>query len=113
MQRNASHMVRGGNRPLTHFNRSSKMKVDVYDTYAKNSSGGMIHFDVLVSEGTDASTAFNFAQEWLSEIGVPSEALSQNRCMFCHTEMASDEVAQAIVQKGYYILQMEGCPNPR
>ncbi len=89
------------------------MKVDVYDTYAKGNSGETIHFDVLVPDSTEALSALKFAREWLTEIGVSSDNLTQDRCNFCHTENASEEVIQDIQENGYSILQMEGCPQPQ
>ena len=88
------------------------MKVDVYDTYAQSSAGQVIHFDVLVPHGADADSAFAYAQAWLSEIGEDGEKLSQSRCNFCHSEQARPDVQRDIEGKGYYILQLEGCPNP-
>ena len=88
------------------------MKVDVYDTYAPSKNGHIIHFDVLVPHGTDAKTAFRFAQDWLASVGEDGHGLSQNRCRFCHSEPAGPDVQQAIAAAGFYILQMEGCPQP-
>ncbi len=88
------------------------MEVDVYDTYARSSDGQIIHFDVLVPRGTDGDTAFAFAKKWLEDIGENSKDLDQSRCRFCHAEKARSEVEKDIQAQGYYILQLEGCPQP-
>lgn len=88
------------------------MKIDVYDTYAKSATGQTIHFDVFVPSDTVADAAFQFAIAWLEEIGQTEATLTQDQCRFCHQETASEAVVADIEKKGFYILQLEGCPNP-
>lgn len=88
------------------------MKIDVYDTYATPSGRDTIHFDVFLPHGENVEKAFETAQQWLSSIGENPEGLKQSRCNFCHSEMARPDIAKEIEEKGYFILQMEGCPNP-
>ena len=88
------------------------MQVDVYDSYAQKSDNQTIHFDVLVESRTPKEKAFEYGKRWLSTIDELPESLSQSRCNYCHTEEANQEVQKSIQEKGYYILQMEGCPNP-
>ncbi|MEZ5690455.1 MAG: DUF2024 family protein [Rickettsiales bacterium] len=88
------------------------MKIDVYDTYASSSKGGTIHFDVLLPNGGSKEDAVKFARAFLEEIGESAGALKQERCNFCHSESANQLVEQSIAEKGHFILQMEGCPNP-
>ncbi len=88
------------------------MKIDVYDTYAKSKDGHVIHFDVLVAQGTDADVAYGYAKAWLNSIGENGESLEQNRCRFCHSENAHPEIEKTVNGQGYFILQMEGCPSP-
>ncbi|HEY8189990.1 MAG TPA: DUF2024 family protein [Micavibrio sp.] len=88
------------------------MKIDVYDTYAKSRTDSVIHFDVLVAQGTSRDDAFAYARQWLASIGENAENLSQSRCTFCHSEQANPVVQDAIHREGHYILQMEGCPHP-
>jgi len=56
--------------------------------------------------------AVAIASSWLTAIGEVGEKLTQERCRFCHTESANAVVTEAIDKHGYYILQMEGCPEP-
>lgn len=88
------------------------MKIDVYDTYALSKKGHIVHFDVLVMTGTSQEKAHQYARSWLQSIGENPEGLDQSRCNYCHSENASPAIESAILQEGYYILQMEGCPNP-
>ena len=87
------------------------MKIDVYDTYATSKNGNMIHFDVFVEHGALGSRAFNYAKQFIKEIGEDENALTQSRCNFCHTEVARPHIQETIRREGYYILQMEGCPK--
>lgn len=88
------------------------MKIDVYDSYAQKSDGTVIHFDVFVESGTPAAQALTYGRRWLLDIGEQSAGLEQSRCNFCHSEIANPAVQQQIQSEGFYILQMEGCPEP-
>ncbi|PJB71360.1 MAG: DUF2024 domain-containing protein [Alphaproteobacteria bacterium CG_4_9_14_3_um_filter_47_13] len=87
------------------------MKIDVYDTYATSKNGNIMHFDVFIPNGENGDKAFQYAKIWLSDIGQNADDLDQARCRFCHSEMANPEIEREIKAQGYYILQMEGCPN--
>lgn len=88
------------------------MKIAVYDTYYTSASGHLMHFDVLVEDETPENVALDHARTWLNEIGENGENLQQERCRYCHSENASDDLTKHIREHGFYILQMEGCPNP-
>lgn len=88
------------------------MKIDVYDTYATSKTGKTIHFDVFLPNGGSKETAVQYARAFLESIGEAADALKFERCSFCHSEPAPPVVEAEIVKSGYYILQMEGCPNP-
>ncbi|MFQ5355048.1 MAG: DUF2024 family protein [Mariprofundaceae bacterium] len=87
------------------------MNIHVYDTYAQGNNGKLLHFDIFLPKN-NSLTALKIARQWLTEIGEDGDKLTQERCRFCHTESANANVAEAIEKDGYYILQMEGCPNP-
>ncbi len=88
------------------------MRIDVYDSYANTKSGRRMHFDVFVKSGTSPEEALLFGKRWLESLGESPAGLHQERCNFCHTEIANPSVAQAVKHNGYFILQMEGCPAP-
>ena len=70
-----------------------------------------MHFDVLVEFGGDKFMAYDHAKAWLESIGEKGGQLRQDMCNYCHCEVAPAHIASAIRDKGYYILQMEGCPE--
>lgn len=88
------------------------MKIDVFDTYAHTVSGSVLHFDVLLPNGTPKEQALRYAQSFLASIGLKEARLATVRCDFCHSEAATPHIREAVEKDGYFILQMEGCPNP-
>lgn len=88
------------------------MRIDVYDSYAKSSEGHDMHFDVFVESGTSAEIALNYGRAWLKSVGEPGDGLKQSRCNYCHTETANPNVQNSVEREGFFILQMEGCPQP-
>lgn len=88
------------------------MKIDVFDSYATTDDETLMHFDIFVETGTSEKTALSYGQQWLESIGLQRDILKLSRCNFCHTEAANPEIAEHIQQHHYFILQMEGCPQP-
>jgi len=88
------------------------MKVDVFDTYAVGKSGDTLHFDIFVRSGSSKEVALSYCHKFLNEIGENSEDFEGERCNFCHSEMVNDKIKKEVEKNGYFILQMEGCPNP-
>lgn len=87
------------------------MLVHVYDTHITTTQGEYLHFDILVpNENVDHVP--EYMAQWLHSIGVEVSELTQNRCSYCHSEQANDEMIADIQSQGYYIIQMAGCPNP-
>lgn len=86
------------------------MKISVWDTYVERNDGKIMHFDILVpSSLTDESQIFSFGKHYLQEKRFKTGQLTAAECRFCHIEQATDEVLQAIAQKGYFIIEMENC----
>ncbi len=86
------------------------MEIHVYDTYVKARDQHIMHFDVFMAEKDDQK-AIQFAKHWLNSIGEKEAEVSSEECRFCHSQKAPEEVADAITRQGYYIYQMEGCPD--
>ncbi|GAA0371684.1 DUF2024 family protein [Bowmanella denitrificans] len=86
------------------------MQVLVYDTHVHTKSGAYYHFDVLVTEDA-RHRAGQFADAYLRDIGVHEAEISQQRCDFCHAEMANAAVRSSIEQQGFAIIPMQGCPS--
>lgn len=87
------------------------MKIHVYDTYVKTQNQQIMHFDVFITEKNDAQ-AIQYAREWLDSIGETESEVTSKECRFCHSQEAPAEIAATIDQQGYFIFQMEGCPDP-
>lgn len=85
------------------------MNIDVYDTYVHTSEGDLLHFDFLLPSGK-GGMATQHAKEWLQSIGGHPEEVSLDKCSYCHTETATLEMVRQIHERGYFIIQIEGCP---
>jgi len=85
------------------------MKVNVYDTHV-HTKDSYYHFDVVVENKTQEEVEA-YAKKYLKEIGVEFASISQNRCQFCHEEMANEKMIESIEKNGYYIIPMQGCPK--
>ncbi len=86
------------------------MKVAVWDTYVTKTDGTVMHFDIVApTEIRDDATIHNYGKEFLKTKGQSGQALSAKECSFCHIESASEEMILAIKEKGYYIIEMQGC----
>ncbi|GGD61214.1 DUF2024 family protein [Lacimicrobium alkaliphilum] len=79
------------------------MQVHVYDTHVHTSAGQYLHFDVLVDD-SNVGQVKQFAQDYLTSLGVTADKITQSRCNFCHSEIANPEVALAIENNGHSIL---------
>ena len=85
------------------------MKVSVYDTYVPKGNNIVMHFDILVKDNESIENVYVYGKDYLNNIGVPNYKLSTNECKFCHMEKAPDDVEKQILDKGYYIIEMENC----
>jgi Domain of unknown function (DUF2024) len=86
------------------------MNVAVWDTHVKKKDNGLMHFDIIVPmDITNADEIYAFGHLYLSEKQKTGSILSSNECKFCHIENASEQIILSIKQKGYFILEMEGC----
>ncbi|MBL7738926.1 MAG: DUF2024 family protein [Chitinophagaceae bacterium] len=86
------------------------MKVAVWDTYVTKSNGAIMHFDIVApSEIMDETIIHQYGKEYLITKDQSGQPLSAKECSFCHIETASEEMVSAIEQKGYYIIEMQGC----
>lgn len=82
----------------------------VYDTYAKATTGRILHFDVVLDE-LDQDKALHYAKLWLVSIGYPDAVVTQENCAFCHSAEAPPELRKQIDSEGYGIYKLEGCPK--
>ena len=85
------------------------MQAAVFDTYVIKKEGGLMHFDIIVPQFTPADQVIRFGQEYLKRKGQIGQPLSSNECQFCHIEQATEPMLAAFSEKGYFILEMQGC----
>lgn len=86
------------------------MKVAVYDTYVPKKQGGIMHFDILVDANErDLEKIYAYGREYLASKDQAGQPLTAKECRFCHVENAKGPIEAAILKKGYYIIEMEGC----
>ncbi len=82
------------------------MKIDVYDTYATYNNGEVLHFDVLLPQGSTAHQAEIYAQQWLQTLNKEGHQAQISSSRFCHSEPASPEVHSSVATNGFAILQL-------
>jgi hypothetical protein len=85
------------------------MKVAVYDTYVTKNDGGIMHFDIVVPDGSSYDKVIEFGKEYLKIAGQKGQPLSAKECEFCHIEQASPAVNKSIRTQGFHIVEMDGC----
>lgn len=85
-------------------------RVNVWDTYVPKIDGGIMHFDIIAPvEITDTTTIYNYGKEYLKTKGQEDQPLASKQCRLCHIESLKQEWMQEIDEKGYFIIEMEGC----
>ncbi|MEO1434265.1 MAG: DUF2024 family protein [Bacteroidota bacterium] len=85
-------------------------KVNVWDTYVTKKDGQVMHFDILVPvEITDTNAIYAFGKDYLRTKGQKGQELTSKQCRLCHIERLRPEWETAIDEKGYFIIEMEGC----
>ena len=85
-------------------------KVNVWDTYVTKKDGQVMHFDILAPVAIkDTETIYKYGKEYLKTKGQEGQALSAKQCRLCHIETLRPAWEQDIAQKGYFIIEMEGC----
>ncbi len=86
------------------------MKVAVWDTYVTKRDGTIMHFDILApDEISDLETIYAFGKDYLKSKNEENSHLAAKECNFCHIEKATEEIIAGVEQKGYFIIEMEGC----
>ena len=68
-----------------------------------------MHFDIIVPVGTEVQEVYRFGHEYLRQKDQEGQELASRECKFCHIEQLQPHMEQDIGNKGYYILEMQGC----
>jgi hypothetical protein len=86
------------------------MKVAVWDTYVTKKDGSLMHFDIIApAELKDEETIYNYGRKYLITKDQEGQELTSKECTFCHIENATEAMISTIADKGYYIIEMQGC----
>lgn len=85
------------------------MKCAVFDTWVDRREGGKMHFDIIVPENTTYEKVVEFGKTYLQQKGQEGQPLHPKNCVFCHTELAGADFLHSIEERGYHILEMQGC----
>ncbi len=92
------------------MDQTTVRKVNIWDTYVKKKDGSVMHFDIVAPVAVqDESIVHQYGHEYLQEKGQEGQPLSAEQCRFCHIERLRPEWEEAIENKGYFIIEMEGC----
>lgn len=85
------------------------MKAAVFDTYVTKKDGSVMHFDIITKEGEVFDRVVDYGKEYLKSKNQEGQELSAQECEFCHIEEATADIELSITNKGYFILEMQGC----
>ena len=86
------------------------MQVAVWDTYVTKRDGTIMHFDILAPDNVmDEKVIYSFGKDYLKSKNESDQPLTAKECAFCHIEEATQQMLLSIEQKGYYIIEMQGC----
>lgn len=85
-------------------------KVNVWDTYVTKKNGLVMHFDILApADVVDETVIHKYGRQYLESMGQGGQNLTSRQCRLCHVEKLRPEWEAEIMDKGYYIIEMEGC----
>lgn len=85
-------------------------KVNVWDTYVTKKDGNIMHFDIIAPvEITDTITIYNYGKKYLKTKGQDGQPVTSKQCRLCHIEDLQPKWEAEIKEKGYFIIEMEGC----
>lgn len=89
---------------------NEQLKVRVWDTYVTKKDGNVMHFDIIAPEAVvDTTLIYSYGKEYLKTKGQGGQSLTSKECRFCHIRDVRPDWAASIKDKGYYIIEMEGC----
>lgn len=90
--------------------KTVERKVNVWDTYVTKKNGEIMHFDIIAPvEVSDQAVIYSYGKAYLKTKGQEGQPLTSKQCRLCHVEVLRPEWEAAIAQKGYFIIEMEGC----
>ena len=89
---------------------TTEKRVNVWDTYVTKKNGQIMHFDIIAPvEVADTAIIYNYGKAYLATKGQEGQPLTSRQCRFCHIERLRPQWEAEINEKGYFIIEMEGC----
>lgn len=85
------------------------MKAAIFDTYVRKRDSTLMHFDIVVQEGTSLSQVLAHGKNYLAGKGQEGQKITSEECRLCHLEEVSPAVEEAIQNQGYHVIEMQGC----
>ena len=90
--------------------KTNQSKVNIWDTYVTKKDGKVMHFDIVAPIGmVDTEIIYKYGKEYLATKDQEGQSLSSKQCRLCHIESLRPEWEEEINEKGYFIIEMEGC----
>ncbi|MFK7775030.1 MAG: DUF2024 family protein [Saprospiraceae bacterium] len=69
-----------------------------------------MHFDIIAPIAIkDTSVIHNYGKSYLEMKGQTGQPLTSKQCRLCHMENLRPEWEKDIEERGYFIIEMEGC----
>ena len=85
-------------------------KVNVWDTYVTKANGEVMHFDIVAPiDVVDTNAIYKYGKDYLKTKGQEDQPLTAVQCSLCHMETIRPLWQDEIDEKGYFIIEMEGC----
>ena len=85
-------------------------KVRIWDTYVTKKNGDIMHFDIVAPKKIiEPGVIHEYGKVYLKTKQQEGQSLTSEECKFCHIESLRPEWEMEIDEKGYFIIEMEGC----
>ena len=85
------------------------MKVAIWDIHAIKKDGGIIHFEIIVpNDIKNVALVYEYYRGFFKTKKLRIKLSSVEYCIH-HREVAASEIISVIKEKGYYIIEKEGC----
>jgi len=86
------------------------MKITVWDIHAIKKDGGVVHFEIIVpADVKSITTIFRYCTKFFITKGMGKEPMSSVEYKIHQREAAPTKIMSVIKEKGYCIIEKEGC----
>ena len=85
------------------------MKVAIWDIHAIKKDGSVIHFEIIIpGDVKNINLVYSYYREFFKPKKLRIKLSSIEYCIH-HREVANKEIISLIKEKGYYLIEKEGC----